>query len=255
MMNDSWGKVHFFFTFVLLNCVFYPMHILGMRGFPRRLADPYHYETFHDLLPLNQFISWCAFLLVGVQIIFIINFLLEHLLRPAVRPESVARQRPGVAGAQPAGPRQLRLPADHLPRPVRVRLAGDGRGLLPADAAADGAGSPASRGTSDCGFRIADCELSQSEIRNSQSEIMNRITSPRPTRLSLAPSLGLAVGVRDVSAGVVGRVRDGDRLGDGVSRLAHLRRRVHAALSVAQLRGRQVHRARPSAARRCSRAC
>jgi cytochrome c oxidase subunit I len=74
MMNDSWGKIHFFFTFILLNCVFYPMHILGMRGFPRRLADPYHYDTFKDLLPLNQFISWSAFLLVGVQIIFILNF-------------------------------------------------------------------------------------------------------------------------------------------------------------------------------------
>jgi cytochrome c oxidase subunit 1 len=74
MMNDSWGKVHFFLTFVLLNCVFYPMHILGMRGFPRRLADPYHYDTFRDLLPLNQFITWCAILLVGVQVIFIVNF-------------------------------------------------------------------------------------------------------------------------------------------------------------------------------------
>jgi hypothetical protein len=34
--------------------------------------------------------------------------------------------------------------------------------------------------------------------------------------VSLAPSLGLAIGVRDVSAGVVGRVRHGDRVGDGV---------------------------------------
>jgi cytochrome c oxidase subunit 1 len=74
LMNDSWGKVHFALTFVLMNCVFYPMHILGMRGFPRRLADPYHYEIFRDLLPLNQFMSWCAFLLVGVQIVFIANF-------------------------------------------------------------------------------------------------------------------------------------------------------------------------------------
>ncbi len=74
MMNDSWGKVHFFLTFVLMNCVFYPMHILGMQGFPRRLADPYHYETFRNLLPINQFMSWCAFALVGVQIIFVLNF-------------------------------------------------------------------------------------------------------------------------------------------------------------------------------------
>jgi cytochrome c oxidase subunit 1 len=73
-MNDSWGKVHFVLMFVLLNLVFYPMHILGMKGFPRRLADPYHYAEFENLLPLNQFMSWCAFLLVGIQIIFIINF-------------------------------------------------------------------------------------------------------------------------------------------------------------------------------------
>ncbi len=74
MMNETWGKVHFTLTFVLLNCVFFPMHILGMTGFPRRLADPYHYETFRNLIPLNQFMSYCAFALVGVQIIFALNF-------------------------------------------------------------------------------------------------------------------------------------------------------------------------------------
>src|SRR6188508_3158587 len=75
MMNDGWGKVHFVLTFVLLNCVFYPMHILGMRGFPRRLADPYHYEIFRHLLPMNQFMSICAILMVTSQIIFAFNFI------------------------------------------------------------------------------------------------------------------------------------------------------------------------------------
>jgi cytochrome c oxidase subunit 1 len=74
MMNEFWGKVHFFLTFVLLNCTFFPMHILGMVGFPRRLADPYHYETFRHLLPLNQFMTWCAIGMVASQIIFAINF-------------------------------------------------------------------------------------------------------------------------------------------------------------------------------------
>jgi cytochrome c oxidase subunit 1 len=74
MMNDSWGKVHFAATFILMNGVFYPMHILGMKGFPRRLADPYHYDTFRNLLELNQIMSYCAFLLVGVQVIFFVNF-------------------------------------------------------------------------------------------------------------------------------------------------------------------------------------
>ena len=54
MMNEFWGKVHFFLTFIFLNGTFYTMHILGAVGFPRRLADPYHYETFRQLLPLES---------------------------------------------------------------------------------------------------------------------------------------------------------------------------------------------------------
>lgn len=73
MMHDGWGKVHFLLTFIFLNCTFYPMHILGMVGFPRRLADPYHYETFAHLLPLNQFMTWSAILMVATQVIFVIN--------------------------------------------------------------------------------------------------------------------------------------------------------------------------------------
>src|SRR5262245_29175023 len=73
MMDDSWGKVHFLLTFIFLNGTFYPMHILGMVGFPRRLADPYHYPTFHHLQPLNQFMTWCAILMVATQIILIVN--------------------------------------------------------------------------------------------------------------------------------------------------------------------------------------
>ena len=38
MMNEFWGKVHFFLTFVFLNGTFFTMHILGAVGFPRRLA-------------------------------------------------------------------------------------------------------------------------------------------------------------------------------------------------------------------------
>ena len=82
MMNDGWGKVHFLLTFIFLNCVFYPMHILGMVGFPRRLADPYHYKTFAHLLWLNQFMSICAILMVTTQIIFVVNFFYSIFFGP-----------------------------------------------------------------------------------------------------------------------------------------------------------------------------
>jgi cytochrome c oxidase subunit 1 len=84
MMNEFWGKWHFFLTFIFLNGVFYPMHILGMVGFPRRLADPYHYETFRHLLPLNQFITWCAIAMVASQIIFAVNFFYSIFFGPKV---------------------------------------------------------------------------------------------------------------------------------------------------------------------------
>ncbi len=82
MMNDTVGKIHFFITFVCMNGVFYPMHILGMAGFPRRLADPYHYTTFHHLKPMNEFITWCAIVMVFAQVIFIANFIYSLFFGP-----------------------------------------------------------------------------------------------------------------------------------------------------------------------------
>ena len=74
MMNDTVGKIHFVLSFIGFNCTFFPMHLLGVAGMPRRYADPYMHPYLEHLLPMNQFMSWCAFLLVGVQIIFVINF-------------------------------------------------------------------------------------------------------------------------------------------------------------------------------------
>ncbi len=74
MMNEPLGKLHFVLTFIFLNCTFFPMHILGAVGFPRRLADPYHYATFHNLQPLNEFMTYCAIGMVATQVIFAFNF-------------------------------------------------------------------------------------------------------------------------------------------------------------------------------------
>jgi cytochrome c oxidase subunit I len=84
MMNETIGKWHFLLTFVFLNGTFYPMHILGMVGFPRRLADPYHYETFRHLQPLNEVMTWCAIAMVATQILFIVNFFYSIFFGPKV---------------------------------------------------------------------------------------------------------------------------------------------------------------------------
>ncbi len=83
-MNETAGKLHFFLTFVFMNGTFYLMHILGAVGFPRRLADPYHYETFKQMLPMNQFITLCAFAMFLSQVIFAVNFFYSIFKGPRV---------------------------------------------------------------------------------------------------------------------------------------------------------------------------
>ena len=97
MMNEFWGKVHFFLTFIFLNCMFFPMHILGADGFPRRYADPYHFGIVPAILqPLNVFMTWCAIVLGRLANHLRHQFLLQHVFRPAGRAESLACQRPGM---------------------------------------------------------------------------------------------------------------------------------------------------------------
>jgi len=74
MMSETLGKIHFFATFVLINCVFFPMHFLGAQGLPRRYADFTQTDSFAHLQPINEFISYSAFALVAFQSVFILNF-------------------------------------------------------------------------------------------------------------------------------------------------------------------------------------
>jgi len=73
MMHEGWGKVHFVLSFIGFNCTFFPMHILGVAGMPRRLADPYNYPYLEHLLPLNQFMTMSAMLMGFTQLILIAN--------------------------------------------------------------------------------------------------------------------------------------------------------------------------------------
>ena len=75
MMSESVGKVHFVLSFIGFNCTFFPMHFLGVAGFPRRLADPYNYPYLSHLLPLNQFITYAAILMGFAQFLLIGNFI------------------------------------------------------------------------------------------------------------------------------------------------------------------------------------
>jgi cytochrome c oxidase subunit I len=75
MMSEALGKIHFWLTFIFFNGTFFAMHILGIGGFPRRIAEYLHYPTFAHFHEMNIFISYCAFGLGLAQIPFIINFI------------------------------------------------------------------------------------------------------------------------------------------------------------------------------------
>jgi len=77
LMNETWGKVHFFLTFIAFNGTFFPMHLLGIAGMPRRYADPYLHPYLEHLLPLNQFMTISAIVMGFAQFIFIGNFVLS----------------------------------------------------------------------------------------------------------------------------------------------------------------------------------
>src|SRR5208283_3144551 len=82
LMNDNLGKVHFFLTFILGNCTFFPMHMVGAAGLRRRISDITIGALEGKLLPLNEFMSVSALLLGTVQLIFLANFLFSLFFGP-----------------------------------------------------------------------------------------------------------------------------------------------------------------------------
>jgi cytochrome c oxidase subunit 1 len=73
LMNEPLGKVHFALTFIFGNLTFFPMHILGIGGHPRRYYDPTIYQYLENLQPLNQFMTISAMLLGLTQLLFVFN--------------------------------------------------------------------------------------------------------------------------------------------------------------------------------------
>lgn len=74
MMNETLGKIHFWLTFAFFNAVFIPMHLVGLRGMMRRIANPMQYEFLKPVESLNMFITLMAILLILSQLVFVINF-------------------------------------------------------------------------------------------------------------------------------------------------------------------------------------
>ncbi len=84
MMDERLGKIHFFLTFLTFNGTFFLMHIIGMHGHPRRIADPtlYPFLSGAGIVGMNRFMTYSAFALGLTQVLFAANFFYSLLFGP-----------------------------------------------------------------------------------------------------------------------------------------------------------------------------
>ncbi len=79
MMNETWGKIHFWGTIIAFNGIFLPLFFLGAAGQHRRI---YNYQNFPDLAgdnmqDLRVFATISLVIMLLFQIPFVINFIVS----------------------------------------------------------------------------------------------------------------------------------------------------------------------------------
>ena len=74
MLDAKLGYVHFWLTFVGVYMIFFPMHYIGIAGFPRRYYSWTNFEFANLYTDLNMFVSVAAIITFAAQFIFLFNF-------------------------------------------------------------------------------------------------------------------------------------------------------------------------------------
>jgi cytochrome c oxidase subunit 1 len=84
MLSEKLGKLHFWLMIIGLNLTFFPMHILGLLGMPRRIST---YEYNRGWGDLNSLETFGAFIIAISVTVFLINFVVS-LRGPKNAPEN-----------------------------------------------------------------------------------------------------------------------------------------------------------------------
>src|SRR5579885_1711547 len=83
MYNETWAKVHFWWTMVFVNVLFFPQHFLGLAGMPRRIPD--YNVAFADWNLVSTIGAYGMFLTP-----FMFAFILWHSLKKGAKAEARA---------------------------------------------------------------------------------------------------------------------------------------------------------------------
>src|ERR1051325_5206848 len=71
MMNEGLGKLHFFITFIGVNAIFIPFHVMGLVGAPRRYWTHGDLQYLSSVMPLHRFVTYMAMITMAGQFIFV----------------------------------------------------------------------------------------------------------------------------------------------------------------------------------------
>jgi cytochrome c oxidase subunit 1 len=78
MLNERLGKINFWTMLIGFNVTFFPMHLLGLYGMPRRT---YRYDTGLGWEAINQVVSVGAFLIALSTLVFLTNVIVSLVLK------------------------------------------------------------------------------------------------------------------------------------------------------------------------------
>src|SRR6266516_2934000 len=81
MYDETLGKLHFWLTFIGFNLTFFPMHLIGIEGMPRRVAD---YAP--KFAGMNMFISLASFGFGASVLVFLYNMITSWRRGPIAPP-------------------------------------------------------------------------------------------------------------------------------------------------------------------------
>ena len=75
MLDDTLGYIHFWISFVGIYMVFFPLHYIGIAGFPRRYYSFTGFDFTRSFTDLNTFVSIAAIITFAAQFVFVFNFI------------------------------------------------------------------------------------------------------------------------------------------------------------------------------------